>query len=146
MITIMMKVILRIQCDNDNIKYTNYNRSKYYNMYYGCVQAFQNGSNKGLSKHYYNDNGILKIETSEWKNKDIPQTPETRSIKENWDENKKTFVIPEICLKKIKSIQSDDVITNNDIIIYFNNVRYVLKDSEHISFGSIDDPKPMIYY
>lgn len=142
----MIKIIININSNDANIKYTSFNKNNnFINTYYGCVQAFQNGSNKGQSKHYYNDNGVLKIECSKWKNENIPQTPENRRDKNNWDENTKVFIVPEICLKKLTNIYKSDVIDDKEIILYFNNIKYVLLPKQHITFGTVDKPEIKIF-
>lgn len=142
----MIKVIININSNENNINYTSYNQNKnFINTYYGCIQAFQSGSNAGQTKHYYNDNGVLKIESSTWKNENLVQTPENRKIKDNWDEEHKVFIIPEICLTKLNVIYSSDVINDKEIIMYFNNVKYVLLPGQHITFGNCKEPKITIY-
>ena len=107
---IMAKVIFNLKSDEIKLNYSKYdkelitendlddrnNEDDRINAYWGCVRAFQSGSNAGKTKKYKNINGLLKIESSKWKNPNIKQTIETRQNPENWDESVKVFIPPEI--------------------------------------------------
>ena len=144
------KVIFNLKSDDDVVYYTKYDESLNFdkiNAYWGCVQAFQSGSNAGKTKKYKNVDGLLKIESSTWKNPEIPQTPENRRIAENWDEEHKIFISPEVKLNKIKHLKESERLDKhpkNSILITFENVQYVLAEGECIEFGEIDNPKVTI--
>jgi len=145
------KVIFNLQTEEPVLHYTDYEymeKSERVNAYWGCVQAYQSGSHAGETKKYKNENGLLKIESSSWKNPNIPQNKETRRNPNNWDESKKIFITPEIKLNKVKYLNENERIdkySDNVVIIIFNNEKYVLHPNQYIEFGNVDEPKVKIY-
>ena len=147
------KVIFNLKSDESELKYTDYEPNEQLNRvnaYWGCVQAFQSGSNAGCTKKYKNVDGLLKIESSSWKDKNIKQTPETRRNPDNWDETRKIFISPEIKLKKVNKLNEDDRLDkypNGDkiVMIVFNNIRHILQPNQIIEFGNINEPQVKIY-
>ncbi len=147
------KVIFNLRSGESEVQYTKYQENKLMNRvnaYWGCVQAFQSGSNAGCTKKYKNVDGLLKIESSTWKDDKIPQTPETRRNPDNWDESKKIFISPEIKLRKVNHLNEDDRLDkypNSDkiMMVVFNNVRYIVQPGQCVEFGSIDNPQVNIY-
>ena len=145
------KVIININKDNEkiyNTKFDDVDDSNHINAYWGCVQAYQSGSNYGKTKKYFNDNGILKIESSTWKYPNLKQTPENRRNPENWDESRKYFEICEINLQKIEKLSKLDRLDNKPkgtIIITFEGKRHNLLPGQYVEFGSIDKKQIKIY-
>jgi len=144
------KVIFNLKSSDSEVYYTQYNEadgSDRINAYWGCVQAFQSGSNAGKSKKYKNVNGLLKIESSKWKHPEIKQTPETRRDPENWDETHKVFISPEIKLRMINYLKEDERIDSYKKVVLFiyNNERYILYPGQCIEFGSEEHPEVKVY-
>ena len=149
--TIRAKVIFNLQTEKPVLHYTDYKdmeKTERFNAYWGCVQAFQSGSHAGETKKYKNVDGLLKIESSTWKNPNIEQTRETRKNPDNWDESKKIFIAPEIKLNKVKFLNENERIdkySDNVVMVVFNNERYVVHPGQCIEFGNVDEPKVKIY-
>jgi hypothetical protein len=159
---IMAKVIFNLKSDEEELKYSKYDEelitlndlddriddSDRINAYWGLVQAFQSGSNNGKTKKYKNVNGLLKIESSKWKNPNIKQSKENRQNPENWDESVKLFMPPEIILHKVDRLKENqrlDKCEKDDIIFMFNYKVYVVKNGQCVEFGDINNPKIKIY-
>lgn len=159
---IMAKVIFNLKSDEIKLNYSKYdeelinendlddrtNENDRINAYWGCVQAFQSGSNAGKTKKYKNVNGLLKIESSKWKNPNIKQTMETRRNPENWDESIKVFIPPEILLHKVNYLKEDERLDKHekdDILFVFNYKVYVVKNGQYVEFGDINNPAIKIY-
>ena len=143
------KVIFNLKTDQPVVHYTKYvETSDKINAYWGCVQAFQSGSHAGMTKKYRNVNGLLKIESSKWKDPKIKQTPETRKIAENWDESVKIFISPEIKLNKVNNLKEEDRLDkypDDVMMVVFDNQKYIVYPNQCIEFGTIDNPKINIY-
>ena len=142
-----VKVIFNLKSNQNIVYYTNYEPDEdldRINAYWGCVQAFQSGSHAGMTKKYKNVGGLLKIESSQWKNPDVPQTPESRRNPDNWDENVKVFISPEIKLRKVNHLNEDDRLDkypDDVVMIMFENQRHILYPGQCVEFGRIDNPK-----
>ena len=149
--TIRAKVIFNLQSDEPKILYTQYNDTEIperFNAYWGCVQCFQRGvGHVGETKRYKNVNGLLKIESSVWKNKKLPQTKENRKNPDNWDSTKKEFITPEIVLNKVKYLKDNerlDRYPNDVVMIILNNESKIIYPDQIVEFGTVDDPKIIV--
>lgn len=147
--TVRVEVMLNLKSDANMLYNTKFTEDEYndrYNIYRGFVQAYQSGSHTGETKTYYNNNGILQVESSKWIGKE-PQTVESRKIASNWDETQKIFINAEIKTIKKDYVSEDDMKNmwnnknNNIIIIKFNGKTYSLFPGHYIQFGDINNQK-----
>ena len=146
--TVRAEVMLNLKSDAKMLYNTEFTEDEYndrYNIYRGYVQAYQSGSHAGETKTYYNNNGVLQVESSKWIGKE-PQTVESRKIASNWDESQKIFVNAEIKTIKKDYVSEDDMKNmwnnkNNIIVIKFNGKTYSLFPGRYIQFGDINNQK-----